>query len=186
MKVYEFLAYIKMKSICVEDIKLDNQLQNNNLSIDSVDIIPVLSEKIIDCVNINITKECCQNNMIFKLQDLGIVYRARDIICIEDIWYSYDYIGLTNNPIKARIGEQDVYLYGNHGVIVDDGNDKYYAYIDYSGNVEFSACNCENKIEFIEPYLRIVVKNLVVNIKGTIGGEPFLGVYEYSGPIDNN
>lgn len=161
----------------------DNLQDNKNFSIDSIDIIPVLSEKIIDCVNLNITKEYFKDNMSFKLQDLGITYREKDVICVDDIWYSYDYIGLANNPIKARIGEQHMYLYGNHGVEVSDGNDKYYAYTDYSGNIKFSVCDCESKIEFVEPYLNIVVSNLTVNIKGTIGSEPFIGTYTYSGPL---
>lgn len=166
---------------------MKENLQNNiNLSIDSIDIIPVLSEKIIDCVNVNIIKEYPKDNVAFKLQDLGITYRQKDTICIDDIWYSYDYIGLTNNPIKARVGEQNMYLYGDNGVEVSNENDKYYIYSDYSGNIKLSLYNCENKIEFIEPYLNIVVHNLVINIKGTIGGEPFIGTYNYSGPLVDN
>lgn len=46
-----------------------------------------------------------------------------------------------------------------------------------------NCCEYYNKIKFCETNIKFEIKNLVITVQGTIGDEPFIGTYTYSGSI---
>ncbi|MDO5518310.1 MAG: hypothetical protein Q4F66_12210, partial [Clostridium sp.] len=94
---------------------------NKNIYEDFIDVTPVLTKKILDCVNVKIERYEDINDVVFTLADLGIDYIDNALVSLEQISYSYDFLGLRNNPIKGRIGNCEIDLYGVHGMITDSG-----------------------------------------------------------------
>lgn len=165
-----------MQIICKGESSLDNVDINQTLT-------PILARKIVDCISFNKSESAILENMDFELTDLGITYSDMSRVCVSDVWYSYDYLGLSNNHINGRIGCNDISLYGIDGITVNNGINDYKLFNSYLGKTNFSFCGCADKIRFIEQNLQFEVKNLVINVKGTIGGEPFIGTYSHSGTL---
>ncbi|MGL4665828.1 MAG: hypothetical protein ACRCWA_12510 [Clostridium butyricum] len=144
---------------------------------------PVMLNRLLDSLDFTISESSVVENMRFDLSDLGITYVDKGKICISDMWYSYDYIGINNNPIKGKIGCEDINLYGKDGMIVNDSLNGYKIYTEYLGHANMNCCEYYNKIKFCETNIRFEIKNLVITVQGTIGDEPFIGTYTYSGSI---
>lgn len=146
-------------------------------------LTPLMIKRLLDCFEVNILESCVVENMKFELADLGVIYKDKAPVCVNDIWYTYDYLGIKNNPVKGEIGCQDINLYGSEGVAVMDNLETYKLYTDYFGQTNINCCECMDKIKFIETKLQFEIKNLVITLQGTIGNEPFIGRYTYSGSI---
>lgn len=159
----------------------DNSL--NDIDINNQTLSPVLARKIVDCITFCEFESTVLDNMDFELTDLGITYSDGANVCVDDIWYTYDYLGVSNNPVNGRIGCNDINLYGTNGVTVNNGINDYELFNSYLGKTNIWYCGCAENIKFIERNLQFEVKNLVITAKGTIGGEPFIGTYTYSGTL---
>lgn len=144
---------------------------------------PVMINRLLDSLDFTISESSVVENMRFDLSDLGITYVDKGEICISDMWYSYDHIGINNNSIKGKIGCEDINLYGKDGMIVNDSLNGYKIYTEYLGQVNMNCCEYYNKIKFFETNIKFEIKNLVITVQGTIGDEPFIGTYTYSGSI---
>ncbi|WP_294394772.1 hypothetical protein [uncultured Clostridium sp.] len=146
-------------------------------------LTPILARKIIDSITINKSETAILENMNFELIDLGITYTDRAQISVTDVWYSYDYLGIKNKHINGCIGCNDISLYGNDGINISNESADTKLFNSYFGQTNLCFCENEEKMRFIEKNLQFEVKNLVITVKGLIGGEPFIGKYTYSGSL---
>ena len=147
-------------------------------------LTPLMLKRLLDCLEVNVSESCMVENMKFELVDLGFIYVDKSPIYINDMWYTYDYIGIKNNPINGVIGCNSIRLYGSDGIGTINDLDGYKLYNDYLGKGNMSCCHGEiDKVKFRESQLQFEIKNLEIAIQGTIGNDPFMGVYTYSGSI---
>ena len=146
-------------------------------------LTPIMIKKLLGCIQFNISKLYVAEKMAFNLVDLGIKYKDEAPICVNDMWYTYDYIGILNESIDGRIDCHNITLYGTDGVTVTDDFQTYQIYNNYLGKSDISCCKSSDKMKFVEKKIQFVIVNLVINLQGTIGGEPFLGSYTYTGPV---
>lgn len=144
---------------------------------------PVNLSKLLDCFDFTISEVSIVENMRFQLTDLGINYEDKGEVCLSNILYSYDYIGIKNDVIKGKIGCEDINLYGKDGLIVKDSLNDYKIYTEYLGKANIRSFKECTKIKFSEIKLQFEIKNLVITLQGTIGNDPFIGTYTYSGSI---
>lgn len=161
-------------------------IETTNCTIDASGnnvLAPILVKKILGCLEYRISSVDVVNDMNFSLQDLGITYPDGGVVCIDNIVYSYDYIGLTNNPINARISCNNISMFPSGSYATTNGTDILNLYNEYLGTTNLSCCDCIDKVKFIEQSLEFYISNLVVTAQGTIGGQPFVGIYTYSGSL---
>lgn len=119
----------------------------------------------------------------FIIEDMGYDYQNGDVICVENISYSYDNISLINNEINGQL---------NNGVKnrivnllpINNVNSSFH-HTEYKGTIRNICCkdesNCCSKL--IEKNLNFYIENLVISIEGNIGCLPFKANYTYNGPI---
>lgn len=158
----------------VSDINCNIDTNGSNM------LLPILTRRIIGCVEYTLSNVDIVNNMNFQLKDLGITYPAGGTVCIDNISYSYDYIGLTNNPISARISCSNISLLPADSYTITNGSQRVSLYNEYLGTANLSCCDCIEKVKFIEQSLEFYINNLVITAQGTIGGQPFIGTYTYT------
>lgn len=167
-----------------------NTVSNTNCNIDTSNctinttgnnvLSPILARKIIGCIDYTLSNIDVVDNMVFQLQDLGITYPDGGVVCVDNIVYSYDSIGLTNNPINARLSCcNNVNLFPTNAFTVGEQE----LYNEYLGETNLSYCGCIDQVKFIEQSLEFYINNLVITVQGTIGGQPFIGTYTYTGTL---
>lgn len=163
--------------------------QGKNIEVinnDANNLTPILANKILECINFSINREAVINNLVFELDDLGISYLDNAPVCVSSIIYSYDSIGVQNDSINSRYSCKEFNMNGQNPTIISDGAASYNLYEKYLGYTSLNCCVSNQSIntqKFIEESLELIIDNLNVTVEGTIGGEPFIGHYNYTGSL---
>lgn len=159
------------------------------LDISSAIGIPILAERIYDCISVEDTQRKYLKGLVFTIKT-DCNYQDGDSICIETITVNYDCIGLKDETISVRIDALD------NNVVFEKTSDSQCCqcvdngqtitlYNVYNGctvlDIECLGDNAGRKTIIGEDCLNFYISNLSIVVTGQIGCRNFTAVSEGTG-----
>ena len=151
--------------------------------------IPILAERIYDCISLEDTQRKYLKDLVFTIKT-DCNYNEGDSICIETISVNYDCIGLNNEAISVRIDALDnnvVFGKANDAQCCQcqDNRDTINLYNVYNGcallNIDCLGQNVGKRVIIGEDCLDFYICNLNITVTGKIGCKNFVAVSEGPG-----
>lgn len=190
---------VERNSSCYKEVNLNNNCEFgccDNLVVKDTDIyqaecVPVLTERIFDCITLEDFKYRVEEGAEFTIvSTTQNCYDEGAPICINKIGVSYDFIGIAEEKKKELVNSECVIFSAQTTAGYTCGEEVFYN--EYVGTFITNKC-CPNerqkqgiKSRILENDVQFNVCNLQIVVLGLIGNKPFKAVSSvipYTGPI---
>lgn len=162
--------------------------------LDNAVTIPMIGYKIFDCISLEDKQFRFDPNVIFYIED-GC-YCPGDSICVEKVRVDYDFIGLQDECLLAKIDAQTIKFKASTDSIFDCDDDME-LYDEYTATVKEKTnpnniCKQDTikrgiKSTIFHRDLEFFVSNLKITVSGKIGCKPFIAsTCPYTGSLSDD